>query len=249
MTSKRTVVVAVAVAVGVVASVLSYVFLNDAQQRAFHNAKMVPAYVIAKPVPRTLSGALAVGDGYIVQKKVPNEFLPPTAITDLGALKGKEAVAPFSTGQVLVSSMFVSPTAAANTFSGQIPPGDVAVTVSVDQVHAVAGLIQPGDKVDMLISMGATESFMLQNVSIMAIGQSTTSNTASAGQNNATTTASTGSSNLYTFSVKPADAQRIALAQQQSLGIYLILVPPGSPVVSVPGADLASILNGPQSSS
>jgi pilus assembly protein CpaB len=243
MTSKRTVVVAVAVAVGVVASVLSYVFLNDAQQRAFHNAKMVPAYVIAKPVPRTLSAAIAISDGYIVQKKVPNEFLPPSAVTNLAALKNTEAVAPFSTGQVLVSSMFVSPTAAANTFSGQIPPGDVAVTVSVDQVHGVAGLAVPGDKVDILISEGATESFMLQNVPIMAIGQSTAASSSS----NATTTASTGSSNLYTFSVKPADAQRIALAQQQNLGIYLILVPPGSPVVSVPGADLGSILNGPQS--
>jgi pilus assembly protein CpaB len=243
MTPKRTVVVAVAVAVGVVASVLSYVFLNDAQQRAFHNAKMVPAYVIAKPVPRTLSAAIAISDGYIVQKKVPNEFLPPSAVTNLAALKNTEAVAPFSTGQVLVSSMFVSPTAAANTFSGQIPPGDVAVTVSVDQVHGVAGLAVPGDKVDILISEGATESFMLQNVPIMAIGQSTAASSSS----NATTTASTGSSNLYTFSVKPADAQRIALAQQQNLGIYLILVPPGSPVVSVPGADLGSILNGPQS--
>jgi pilus assembly protein CpaB len=245
MTPKRTVVVAVAVAVGVVASVLSYVFLNDAQQRAFHNAKMVPAYVIAKPVPRTLSAAIAISDGYIVQKKVPNEFLPPSAVTNLAALKNTEAVAPFSTGQVLVSSMFVSPTAAANTFSGQIPPGDVAVTVSVDQVHGVAGLAVPGDKVDILISEGATESFMLQNVPIMAIGQSTAASSSS----NATTTASTGTSNLYTFSVKPADAQRIALAQQQNLGIYLILVPPGSPVVSVPGADLGSILNGPQSAS
>jgi len=245
MTPKRTVVVAVAIAVGVVASVLSYVFLNDAQQRAFHNAKMVPAYVIAKPVPRTLSAAIAISDGYIVQKKVPNEFLPPSAVTNLAALKNTEAVAPFSTGQVLVSSMFVSPTAAANTFSGQIPPGDVAVTVSVDQVHGVAGLAVPGDKVDILISEGATESFMLQNVPIMAIGQSTAASSSS----NATTTASTGTSNLYTFSVKPADAQRIALAQQQNLGIYLILVPPGSPVVSVPGADLGSILNGPQSAS
>jgi pilus assembly protein CpaB len=248
MTPKRTVVVAVAIAVGVVASVLSYVFLNDAQQRAFHNAKMVPAYVIAKPVPRTLSAALAISDGYIVQKNVPSEFRPPSAVTDLAALKGTEAVAPFSTGQVLVSSMFVSPTAAANTFSGQIPPGDVAVTVSVDQVHGVAGLAVPGDKVDILISEGATESFMLQNVPIMAIGQSTSAN-ASSSSPNATTTASTGSSNLYTFSVTPADAQRIALAQQQNLGIYLVLVPPGSPVVSVPGADLGSILNGPQSSS
>jgi Flp pilus assembly protein CpaB len=86
---------------------------------------------------------------------------------------------------------------------------------------------------------------MLQNVPIMAIGQSTAASSSS----NATTTASTGTSNLYTFSVKPADAQRIALAQQQNLGIYLVLVPPGGPVVSVPGSNLGNILNGPQTSS
>src|ERR1700680_1251219 len=100
MTPKRTVVVAVAIAVGVLASVLSYVFLNDAQQRAFHNAKLVPTYVIAKPVPRTLSGATAVNDGYIVKKNVPNEFRPSGAITNLAALNGKEAVAPVAAGQV-----------------------------------------------------------------------------------------------------------------------------------------------------
>ena len=56
MTPKRTIVVAVAVAVGVAASVLSYVFLNNAQQRAYHNAKLVQAYVVVKPVPATLDG-------------------------------------------------------------------------------------------------------------------------------------------------------------------------------------------------
>jgi len=252
MTPKRTVVVAVAIAVGVLASVLSYVFLNNAQQRAFHNAKMVPAYVIAKPVPRTLSAALAISDGYIVAKKVPNEFRPPSAVTNLDTLKGTVAVAPFSTGQVLVSSMFVSPTAAGNTFAGQIPPGDVAVTVSVDQVHGVAGLAVPGDKVDILISVNTSENFMLQNVPIMAIGQSTAANASGSTPNNATTTASTSSSNLYTFAVKPADAQRIALAQQQNLGIYLVLVPPGAPAVSVPASNigniLGNILTGPQTS-
>jgi pilus assembly protein CpaB len=150
---------------------------------------------------------------------------------------------------VLVSSMFVSPTAAANTFAGQIPPGDVAVTVSVDQVHGVAGLAVPGDKVDILVSVNTAENYMLQNVPIMAIGQSTAVNTSGSTQNNATTTASTSSSNLYTFAVNPSDAQRIALAQQQNLGIYLVLVPPGGPVVSVPGASLGNILNGPQTSS
>ena len=246
MTPRRTVVVAVAVAVGVVASVLSYVFLNDAQARAYHNARLVPAYVIAKAVPRTLTGAQAVDGGYVVSEKVPAAFRPSTAITNLASLRGKEAVAPFSVGQVLVSSMFVSPAAAADTFSGQIPAGDVAVTVSVDQVHAVAGLAVPGDKVDILVTVSNTESFLLQNVPILAIGQSTSGPSSAS---NATTTAATSTSGLYTFAVAPADAERIALAQQQNLGIYLALVPPGNPVALVAGVDPTSILNGPQASS
>jgi pilus assembly protein CpaB len=246
MKPNRSVVVAAAVGVGLVASVLSYVFLNGAQQRAYHNAKLVPAYVITKPVPRTLSAADAINGGYIEQRNVPAEFRPATAIDTLAAIQGKEAIAPFSPGQVLVASMFVSPVEAANTFSGQIKPGDVAVTVSVDQVHGVAGLAVPGDKVDLLVSVANVEQVLLQNVPILAIGQTTAQSSA---QGAATTTSATNSSGLFTFEVRPSDAARIALAQQQNFGIYMLLVPPGNPVVSVPGVDPTSIFNGPQTSS
>ncbi len=243
MSPKRNVVVAAALGVGFLAAVLSYVFLNGAQQRAYNNAKLVPTYVIAKPVPRALTGVDAVNGGYIQRREVPQEFRPSTAVTNLASLENKEAAAPFSVGQVLVSSMFVSPIAAANSFSQQIPPGDVAVTISVDQVHGVAGLAVPGDKVDLLVSVANAENFMLQNVPILAVGQTTAASTG-----NATTTSATSTSGLYTFAVRPSDAERIALAQQQSLGIYLLLVPPGSPTVSVPQVDAGSILNGPQTS-
>jgi pilus assembly protein CpaB len=249
MTPKRTVVVAVAVAVGVVASVLSYVFLNNAQQNAYHNATLVPAYVVNKPIPRALTGAEAVSDGYVTLKKVPAEFRPSSAITNLDLLSGKEAVAPFSVGQVLVASMFVSPTAAANTFSQTIQPGDVAITISVDQVHGVGGLPEPGDKVDLLINLNNTESSLLQQVSILAIGQSTTANTNTSTQSATATTTATNSSGLFTFQVTPTDAARIALAQQQAMGIYMLLVPPGSGVTSIPSVTPSNILSGAQSSS
>lgn len=245
MTPKRSVVVTVAVGVGLVAAILSYAFLNGAQQRAYHNAQLVPAYVIAKPVPRALSGADAVNGGYFERQDIPSQFRPSTAVTNLNVIASKQAVAPFSVGQVLVSSMFVSPTAVSNAFSQQIKPGDVAVTVSVDQVHGVAGLPVPGDKVDILVTANNAENFMLQNITVLAIGQSTAG---TSGQNSATATAATGSGGLFTFEVAPADAARIALAQQQTLGIYLLLVPSDNPVVAVPGVDPAHILSGPQTS-
>ena len=248
MTPKRTVVVAVAVAVGVVASVLSYVFLNNAQQNAYHNAQLVPAYVVNKPIPRALTGAEAVSGGYVSLTKVPAQFRPASAVTNLNVLSGKEAIAPFSVGQVLVSTMFVSPTAAANTFSQIINPGDVAITVSVDQVHGVGNLPEPGDKVDLLINVNNTESSLLQQVPILAIGQNTTANTNTSAKSATATATATSTSGLFTFEVNPTDAARIALAEQQAMGIYMLLVPPGSGVTSIPSVTPSNVLSGSQKS-
>ena len=171
MTSKRTVVVAVAVAVGVVASVLSYVFLNNAQNNAYHNAKLVYAYVITKPIPRTLSGVDAANGGYLQQKKVPAEFRPASAVTNLSAIRDEAADANLPAGEIVVSGMFVSPDTIASVAAETVPDGDVAISVSVDQVHGVAGLIQPGDKVDILLDLnGNQETYLYQAVPVLAVG-------------------------------------------------------------------------------
>jgi Flp pilus assembly protein CpaB len=243
MTPKRTIVVAVAVAVGVAASVLSYVFLNNAQQRAYNNAKLVEAYVVVKPVPATLNGSLAVSDGYVKYKKIPQEFRPTTAVTKLSSIVGKQAVASFGVGQVLVSSMFTSTSSAANSFAQLIPAGHVAVTASVDQVHGVADFPGVGDKVDLMITQNGAETLLLQSVQILAVGQNGSTPVAT-GQTTATTTPA-NTSGLYTFSVTPTDAERIALAEQEGLGLYLTLPPPNAAQVSVPPISQGSITSGP----
>ena len=248
MTPKRTIVVIAAVALGLVAATLSYAYLNNAQQRAYHNAKLVPTYVVVKAVPQTLAANDAISGGYLEQKSLPAEAVPSAAVTDLSTIKGKEAASSYSAGQVVVASMFVSPTAEAGAFSQSIPSGDVAVTISVDQVHGVAGLAVPGDKVDLLITQGTTESALLQNVPVLAIGQQSANQSAPSASGSAPTGSASLSSGFFTFAVKPSDAARIALAQQQSLGIYLLLVPPNNPVVSIPSVDVGGILNGPPTS-
>ncbi len=249
MTPKRTIVVAVAVAVGVLAAVLSYVFLNNAQKQAYHGAKLVPAYVVSKAVPRSLTGAQAISGGYLQQESLPRKFRPPSAVTNLNSLNGKEAISSYAVGQVLVSSMFVNPLAAVNSFSQLIPAGDVAVTISEDPVHGVADLEVPGDKVDLLVTVNNQESTLLQNVPILAIGESTSTTSTNVQTDASTPTTQANTSGLFTVAVNPAEATRIALAQQESLGLYMLLVPPGNPVVTVPSATTGNFLSGPQAAS
>jgi Flp pilus assembly protein CpaB len=239
MTPKRTIVVAVAVAVGVAASVLSYVFLNNAQQRAYHNAKLVEAYVVVKPVPATLSGAAAISDGYIQHKKIPQEFRPSTAVTKLSSIEKEDAVAPFGVGQVLVSSMFASASSATNTLSQSLVAGHVAVTASVDQIHGVADYPGVGNEVDLMITNNGAETLLLQNVEIIAVGPNTGVNPAT--QSATVGTSAINTSGLFTFSVTPTDAERIALAEQDGLGLYMTLVPPNTPPVTIPPVDQGNI--------
>jgi len=231
MTSKRTVVVAVAVAVGVLASVLSYVFLNNAQQNAYHNAKLVPAYVITKTIPRTLTGSEVASGGYVAQKKVPAEFRPTSAVTNLSAIRNQEAGANLPVGEVVVSGMFQSPDTIASVAAETVPQGDVAISVSVDQVHGVAGLIQPGDKVDILIDLdGNQETYLYQAVPVLAVG--TTLVPAPGTTGSAQSSGTPQASNVITFAVPPAAAARIALANSDgggvTGGIYLALEASGN---------------------
>jgi Flp pilus assembly protein CpaB len=219
--------------------------LHNVQKNAYKNATLASAYVVTKPIPLGFSGASAVSGGYFKQESIPVEIRPATALTDLTSVQSQVASAGFSPGQVLVSGMFISPTQAALTFSQQIPTGDVAVTVSIDNVHGVAYLPSAGDKVDLMITVNGAESFLLQNVPILAVGQSTA--TASTIGETPTTTPD-NTSGLYTFAVRPGDAERIAFAQQTGLGIYMALVPPNNPVITPPSTNDSNVLTGPLAS-
>ena len=116
----------------------------------------------------------------------------------------------------------------------------MAVTASVDQVHGVADFPSPGDKVDLMVSLNGAETLLLQNVSVIAVGQSSTATVASVGQST-TATSTPNTSGLYTFTVTPTNAARIALAEQDGLGLYMTLVPPHNPQVSVPPVNQGNV--------
>jgi len=96
------------------------------------------------------------------------------------------------------------------TFSGSVREGLRALTVRVDDVNSLSGFLQPGDKVDLLLShgLGAELSVVpiIQRLEVIATG-------------NQTHVDKTGNSLPRNFStitvhVRPDDAQKLTLAQQ-----------------------------------
>ena len=229
MNSRRTIIIVLAVAVAAVAAVANVTYLDNVQNKAYGNAKRVYVYRIKKDIAKGTRGEDAATKGFFEKKQIPQEFRPGNALTDPDQVKGKVALANFSAGQVLVDGMFVDPIKAQTTTRDRILPGQVAFTVSVDQVHGVGNLLFPGDQVNVMVKDEKGQLRLLyQNVDILFIGQS---GAPEAGQ---TKEVSNPTSGIITFAAPEDAAQRIVFASESDAGIYLALVPRNNKPVATP---------------
>jgi hypothetical protein len=167
VSSRRTLILIAAVVVGALSAFLVFNYVNSADRRARGNARTVQVLKITKDITKGTFGSEANSGGAIVKADIPAEFKPVTAITDPSIIQDKVAVANYTTGQILVDGMFADPIDNQISFGNRVPndcapPNTngssngkavpcVGITISVDQTKGVAGVIQPGDFVNILV--------------------------------------------------------------------------------------------------
>ncbi len=100
------------------------------------------------------------------------------------------------------------------TFSGLVPEGARALTVRVDEINSISGFLQPGDRIDLLMTHGVGNNNsifpLIQNLDVIATGvQTSVDKNAVAGPYGSTRNFAT-----ITVNVSPENAQKITLAQK-----------------------------------
>lgn len=219
MGSRRTLIMLAAVTLAAAAAGTTFLYMRGLERAAFGGAELVEVFVVVKDVPKGTPGETAIAQEAVAADSAPRKYRPGNALTTLDSIKGRVALVDLKVDTILTDGHFVEPRAAQVTFSQRIPAGNVAITVSVDQVRGVAGLLVPGDKVNILVNDGTAQRVLFQNVLVIAIG---TTAAPQAGETEAVTNPGSG---LITFAVPPEAASRIVLASQQGGGLYLALVP------------------------
>lgn len=155
MANRRTLILIAAIVVGALAAFAIFNYVQGIEDEANDNARRVRVIRVAQDIPRGLPGVTARDEGYLdLDAEIPAEFLPSTAVTDVETILSKIAVGDLAAGQVLVENMFVDPINAQVTAARRIPTNHVAITISVDNIRGVAGLIVPGDYVNMMALPG-----------------------------------------------------------------------------------------------
>lgn len=250
MSSRRTLILLGAIAVGVIAALLLFNYVRGIEDRANDNAKRVDVFSAQSDIIRGTPGETAVADGSIASSKIPQEFKPTTAITTTDEIQKKVALFDIPQNSVIVKDMFVDPASTQISFRARLKdPSHQAISVSVDSVRSVGGFLVPGDQVNVMVFaevkpadeqqclvqdlrtlpafcyMTSWARYLYQEVHILAVGSQPE---LSAGEQVSTTsgdgsTTDTGNTGLITFNVPPQAAQWIAQAQQMG-GMYLSLV-------------------------
>lgn len=95
-------------------------------------------------------------------REVPRQFLHPDAILDLAEADGLITQAPLVAGEPVTRAR-LKPPGDGTGFAATIPTGLRAISVPVDAVSGVAGLIEPGNFVDLVATFDFGESANAQS--------------------------------------------------------------------------------------
>ena len=183
------------------------------------NADYEPIQIVV-PKQNLRVGDVISGHNLAV-RPVPNAFVHDQAVRpgDLEAVVGHRLMHPVNSGEPVLLS-HVSQKRGAG-FSNMVEPGKRALTVPVDTVSSMAGLLRPGDRVDLLATVRDRDRSvtvpLLVDVSLLATGAAVDE----FGAENSTARYQT-----ITVSVTAEEAAKITHAQDVGR-LSVVLRPPG----------------------
>lgn len=128
------------------------------------------------------------------------------------------------------------------TFSARLAPGQRAVTVPVDEISSLSGMVEPGDRIDIVVSArNGTRNFtftLLQNVPVLATGSHADPDARSSdGTVRGFTT--------ITLDTAPEDAKRVIAAREIGRVTALLRAPGDIAPVSAQITDAHALLGLP----
>ncbi len=169
MRPKSMVLILIALGCGLIASIgISQVMERKAGDNA--SVKMSPIYVAVMDI----SAGEELTSQKIKFEEWPVDKIPEGAVTSPEQLDGKSPVQPLYDGEPLLLAKLADRDSLTGT-AQRIRPGYRVMSVNVDAASAVAGLVMPGDHVDVMVftkgsnSGGDRAEAILQDIEVFAV--------------------------------------------------------------------------------
>ena len=234
--SKTWVVLGVALAVGLLAAMGARNYLSNrmAAMEARYNGEKV-SVVVAK-------GKMQKGDvissATVAVRSVPLDYAHSNALmpNQFDTFDGKSLAVGVNGGETILWSMLEG--RKVPTFSARVEAGRRAITVPVDEINSISGLLEPGDLIDLVVTIHQkSKKFvfpLLQSVKVMATGQRSVDDPRSGERRQYST---------VTLDTTPEQAQNVIVAREAGKLTALLRNPSDRRMLRGADIDLASLLD------
>jgi pilus assembly protein CpaB len=231
---KTWIILGVALAIGGLAAFAATRYLNNRVEAIEARTKGKTTQVVVAKVD--IARGVKLDNTNVAVRNVPTEFSHSVAVTpdDFPRIDGQALAYPVKAGEMILWGLME--TQKAPTFSARVEAGRRAMTVPVDEINSISGLLEPGDMIDLIATVdqnGKKLTFpLLQRVHVLATGQRQVDD-------------AVGDSHQYTtvtIDTTPAQAQNLIVARDIGKLTALLRNPDDNLPIGAEVNDLASLL-------
>ena len=241
----------IAAALALIATILVVSWLNQQRRRMADDMSMrfkelhantVDAIYAKSDIPR----GKIISEDMLFTKPITKNSLPPEAATSLTKVIDNVATVNIKEDSIILSDMVGPPAAKEATLAMKTPIGKRAISVSVDNISSLVGMIKPGDYVDVIslillpamvegkqAAQPATVP-LFQNVQVLAVGAqlNRTQEAEISSRRRKEEPASREAAPLITLALSPEETNLLAFVQEQGK-IRLVLRSPADAKIEV----------------
>lgn len=231
-------IVIIALVLAGVAAVFSASYLRDARTQIAAEGQPIEVLVAQEDIPQGVSADEMVANKMVVLQEVPKRFTAAGAVSTAKAIDGMVLSTPLTRGQQVTGDQFSAPDVAGLAFS--IPKQQLALTIPVDEVTGVGGLVKPGDHVVLYATFSPGPKgekdftkMLLADAKVLAVGASLRSEQTAANDDSKGGSVMSSSRNeneqaqaakTLTVAVAPADVERVVFAEETAR-VWCALLP------------------------
>ncbi len=172
----------ISLAISLFAIILLFSYISSKEKKLLEMASPVTVLVAARDIPE----GQRIEPNMIEQIQVPVKYAQPGSFADSQHIVNRNINVPVLKGTQIIESMFA--VADMGGIAAKIPAGKRAFSIFVTDVTAVGELVQPGDMVDLMVTveagsfkdgMGVSEEIItrtvLENILVLAVNQTSSS--------------------------------------------------------------------------
>jgi len=249
----------IALILGGIAAVMAAQYLDRARTSIEAEGEPVEVLVAQEDIPRGLTAEELLANDMIALEEVPQRYVAAGAVSSAKSIEGMVLAVPLSSGEQVTSSRFQLPDTAGLAYS--VPEGYVALSIPVDEVTGVSGMVKSGDHVALVVHFtdqvpagfqAPIAKVLVKDAKVLAVGGLVTSAATTqeeedqgggglggANQQNARDQVDV---RTFTLAVSVADAERIVFGVEEG-AIYATLLPAtGADLPATEGSMLSNIL-------